>query len=930
MREGMANRPIGRDAELLVIDGFLVAASHGPAGLVLEGPAGIGKSTLAEAAIEEARRRGFRVLSARPSGAEAAWAYQSLADLLAGAGDDALASLPPPQRQAIDVALLRKTAPTPTPADAPAQARAISVGAVNAIISLSRAGPVLLVIDDAPWLDSATTAVLAFVARRLGTHPIGMLVTQRVDEPGPAPLELDGVIPTQRSWLAPLSVGALHLLLRERLELTLPRSTLARLREMARGNPFHALEIGRALQRLPALPKPGEPLPIPSSLRGLMQGHLATVSDATRETLLVAAAAGSPSVDELRRAVGPAADTAMEEAIDAGLLAVERGFARFSHPSLAQAVYEDATPAARRLAHAALADAVGEAEARGRHLALATVVPDSAVAAALEEAAIDAKRRGAAETATELCRLAVDRTPPDDVPGRQRRSLLLANLLTELPDLPAAETIVRDLIRTLPPEPARAEARMLAGTIAWYTQQNPGLAAVTHVEAGLPDAVSDPVLLGRMHYHLSVFYDFDVRAAARHASAAREILADRDAPITQAAAMFELFATTVALGKPAPLDLLDEALAIEAGGFHVDQSTVPGIWWIAIDRPDLARSRFQAMLDGSRAAGETSGEADLLTRLAETELYADRWDLALQLADEATIVAHQEGQVTADPARRIRALIEAHQGRVEEARRAATEGLQRAEEAGDWLIASSYLLVLGLVASSEGKPAEVERFAERSARHLGAIGRVQPLRLDLTPERIEALVALRRLDEAEANLESFTEGARILPRPWAEAVIARGSGRLLAARGHLEEAVAATDPAMDSRSSSWRSFDRARTQFVRGELLRQMRSRRDAGDVLERALRSFEALGAVVWAERARAELDRLGRHRPGTEDLTPTERRVAELAASGMRNREVAEALGISAKTVEAHLAHIYAKLAIRSRAELGRAFRQKTGGPP
>jgi DNA-binding CsgD family transcriptional regulator len=153
-------------------------------------------------------------------------------------------------------------------------------------------------------------------------------------------------------------------------------------------------------------------------------------------------------------------------------------------------------------------------------------------------------------------------------------------------------------------------------------------------------------------------------------------------------------------------------------------------------------------------------------------------------------------------------------------------------------------------------------------------------------------------------------------------VVARGSARLLAAHGRLEEAIAATDPAMDGRSAAWRSFDRSRTLLLRGELLRQLRSRRDAGDVLERALHSFEALGAVVWADRARAELARLGRHRPGTEDLTPTERRVAELAASGMRNREVAEALGISAKTVEAHLAHIYAKLAIRSRAELGRAF--------
>jgi DNA-binding CsgD family transcriptional regulator len=919
MRDGFANRPIGRDAELHVINAFLVAASHGPAGLVLEGPAGIGKSTLAAATIEEARKRGYRVLTARPSGAEVAWAYQSLADLLVGVGEDAVESLPTPQRQAIDIALLRGA--TPAAADAATHARAISVGTVNALISLSRTAPVALVIDDAPWLDPASSSALAFVVRRMGAHPIGVLVTQRVETPGPVPLDLDQAITTERAWLAPMSFGALHLLLVERLGLTLPRPTLMRLHEISRGNPFHALEIGRALQRLPALPLPGEPLPIPDSLRGLIRGHLATVGEETRATLLVAAAAGSPSVDELRKAAGPGTDSSIEEAADVGLLAIDGGVVRFSHPSLALAVYEDATPAARRRAHAALAEAVEEPEARGRHLALATVVPDPAVAAALEDAALDAKRRGAAETAAELSRLAVERTPPDDEPARQRRTLLLATLLTTLPDLPTAEKLVLELIPTLPPGSARAEARMLAGTIAWYTRPEPH-PAVAQLEAALPDAASFPELLGRLHYRLSVFSDFDLPAAARHAAAARDILVGAAAPITLAAAMFELFAITVALGDPPDLGLFEAALAIEGENTHFDQSTVPGIWWIAVDRPDLARARFQEMLDRTHAAGEASADADLLTRLAETELYADRWDLALELADEATMTAQQEGQPIADPARRVRALIEAHMGRLDEARAAATAGLDRAEELGDSPIAASYLLVLGHVAAAEGKMADVEQLADRSAGHLASIGKIQPLRLDLTPERVEALVALRRLDEAESHLERFVMGARIVPRPWAEAAIARGRARLLAARGRPGDAVTATDPTTDSRSSNWRRFDRARTLLVRGEILRQMRSRRDAGDALDAALRSFDELGARVWAGRARAELERLGRHRPGTEDLTPTERRVAELAASGMRNREVADELGISAKTVEAHLAHIYAKLAIRSRAELGRAF--------
>jgi hypothetical protein len=148
---------------------------------------------------------------------------------------------------------------------------------------------------------------------------------------------------------------------------------------------------------------------------------------------------------------GRQADRAARAPSDAGLITIEAGIARFSHPSLASTVYEDATPAARRAAHRALADATEEAEARGRHLALATAVPNATVAAALELGARDAQRRGAAETGAELSRLAVARTPPDDDPARQRRSLLLANLLMALPDLLAAERVVMDLIPAWPP-----------------------------------------------------------------------------------------------------------------------------------------------------------------------------------------------------------------------------------------------------------------------------------------------------------------------------------------------------------------------------------------------------------------------------------------------------------------------------------------------
>src|SRR4051794_30857338 len=130
MRDGTSGQPIGRDAELRRLDRFLATASREPAGLLIEGPAGIGKSTLVAAAVDEARRRGFEVLAARPTGTEASWAHQSLADLLVGA-DEALASLPPPQRHALDVALLRAEAPSSDESAPPAQA--VAAGTVSAL-----------------------------------------------------------------------------------------------------------------------------------------------------------------------------------------------------------------------------------------------------------------------------------------------------------------------------------------------------------------------------------------------------------------------------------------------------------------------------------------------------------------------------------------------------------------------------------------------------------------------------------------------------------------------------------------------------------------------------------------------------------------------------------------------------------------------------
>jgi DNA-binding CsgD family transcriptional regulator len=326
------------------------------------------------------------------------------------------------------------------------------------------------------------------------------------------------------------------------------------------------------------------------------------------------------------------------------------------------------------------------------------------------------------------------------------------------------------------------------------------------------------------------------------------------------------------------------------------------------------------MLEVDRRSGQLASEASTLTRLAEVEVVADRYPQARELADAATAAARQQGDEAADPARRVRALVDAHEGRLDDARAVALEAAERAGGAGDHIIVVAWLVVLAFVAATRADHAEVDRIAARSAEHLASIGMREPLRLGVDPERVEALIGLARLDEARALLDDLETRQARIPRPWLEAAIVRGSALLLLAEGDLAGAITRTEVVDQPAAAAWRPLDRARTLLVRGTILRRARLPRDAATALDEAAAIFEAIGARAWLERVVAETGRLGRRRLGTDALTPSEQQVAELAASGMTNREVAERLTLSPKTVEAHLARAYAKLGIRSRAELGR----------
>jgi predicted ATPase len=238
----MAEPIIGRRSELKALARFVEAVHVGGRALLIEGEAGIGKTALLHEGVRAARANGFRVLTARAAPAEAQMAFAAIGDLFTPTLEETLPSLAPVQRHALEIALLLREPEGPPP-----EVRVLGVALVSAVSSLAQEGPLLLALDDVQWVDASSADVLGFMLQRVDGRPVGVLATVR-GRPVRAPLDLDRAFAaTERLPLEPLSIGAIHRLLMERLSLNLPRPSLVRVHAAAGGNPFYALELGRAL-----------------------------------------------------------------------------------------------------------------------------------------------------------------------------------------------------------------------------------------------------------------------------------------------------------------------------------------------------------------------------------------------------------------------------------------------------------------------------------------------------------------------------------------------------------------------------------------------------------------------------------------------------------------------------------------------------------
>jgi DNA-binding CsgD family transcriptional regulator len=930
----LAGEVIGRESELAILHRFLDSIPTGPSALLLSGEPGIGKTTVWKEGLAGALERGYVTLSCGPVEAETRLSYAALGDLLEPILEEALPTVPEPQRKALEVALLRSPS-----SGGRADQRAVSLAVLGCLRSVASTSPVVVAVDDIQWMDIPSVRVLQFVVRRLKDEQVGLMTAARGARADDDPLGVVSAFAEDRAdavHIGPLSQDALERVLRAKVGEGFSRTTLLSLHEMSGGNPFFAREIGLALLRRGGDVTAGEGLPIPDRLQELIEDRLGGLPARTVEALEVVSALSTPTLDAIAAATDPSeVDRRLDPAIENGVVEVVGDRLRFTHPLLASAVYQKVPPARRRELHVRLATIVHDPEERARHLALSVEGPDVAVAAALEEAALVAASRGAPQSAAELWEMARRATPPDRREDLVRRTHQAGVAHHECGDTSLARSVLEQAVDLSMAGPARARVLLELGMALAENEGWRGAWAV--FEAARGEAGDDLALRARIEQNLGYTWLFrgDLAASERHARAALQLAGELQEPRVMAEAFTAYPFVEFLLGRGVDQELLDRGIALEGhmeGEFksHVLRAgfTVAQLLKFT-DRLDEARRTFTELLGDAVSHGVESPIPQIRYHLAELECRAGNWDAAMEHARESRAAAQRirMGAMSAEGHFAV-GLVEAHLGRADPARLEALEGLRVAEAAGEILLLIPNLAVLGFLELSLGRPAEADAFLSRALELEQTMGVGEPAYFRVVPDEVEALVALGRLDEAEALLAPFEEAGRSLDRAWAMATGARCRALVLAARGDLLGASAAADEAVRHHDRLPLPFELGRTLLVRGAVQRRDKRKREARDTLTKAFEVFDGLGAALWSERTRAELARIGGRAASSLTLTPTEARVAELVAAGGTNREVADALFVSVHTVEANLKRIYRKLGIRSRTELASTFPSRPSG--
>lgn len=900
---------LGREAERRALAALVEQAASGSGGaLVVLGAPGIGKSALVAEAAARASERGTRVITSVGVESEedvpCAGLHQLVHQLRDGIDD-----LPGRQRAALRAAVGLADEVVP-------DLYLVGLAALTLLSDAAVKAPLLVVVEDAHWMDGASLDVLGFVARRIESDPLALVaVTRSLDDrlggAGLPVLKLDPLTEEVSGELLDAVAPGLGQHVRRRLLVE------------AAGNPLALTELPVALQSVGGAYAltPG-PLPLTERLERTFTARVSRLPADTRAVLLLAALNGDGTMDEClaaaARMLGGAVDVgALEPAVKAGL--VEPWDLVFRHPLVRSAMHHAATAAERQAAHAALAcELQGQPDRQAWHRAAATAGSDEQAARDLDSTAGRALRRGGVAAALAALRRAAELTA--DPSARADRLLRAAELALESGQCDVAAHLL-------------AQARSLdlsvrdQGRAAWVgialvegAAQGEGTATAELAELAVGIAAGgEPVLGLRMLWGavLHCFWGEPGPAARRRVAAA----ADRmpvDAGNADLVAL-RAYCAPVERGR-AVLEALTGQLDRSSEDAEGDQ--LLGAAAVTVGAPALASRLASRSLDALRAQGRLSMLARALCVQAGSAARLGDVRAAHLAAEEAAELARETGQPL------VHAMVHAIRAQL-----AAVCGDPHAEawaaEAERTALPGNARPALAIVQMARGQAALCQgRYGDAFGHLRRVFEPADPafhpwLRFYGVAELVEAAV---RSESAEAARDVLRELAPLAEQTPSPALLCglRLAHALLSppdAAEHLYRT------ALDAVPVDW-PFERARVHLALGAWLRRHRRPAESRVVLQAACEVFDALGASAWAERARQELRAAGTSSPrqdpaAVDRLTSTELHVAQLAAQGLTNREIGERLYVSPRTVSTHLQRMFPKLGVTSRGELGAVLR-------
>ena len=663
-------------------------------------------------------------------------------------------------------------------------------GLVGVLRGLADAGPVLLAVDDVHWLDRASARALGFALRRVGQSRIKVVCTRSTDVPSDVEVS-QSAERMQHLVVGPLSLPMVRRLVRDELGRSFPLWVVQRIHEVSAGNPFFALELARALAEF-GEPEIGSPLPLPADIANAARSRIGRLPETSRAVLGLLAVLSRPTIASVRRAFPDSRSTeaALRAAADADLVRLDNERVRFAHPILREAALAMLPVDVLRDLHRLAADVVSNTDERARHLALSATGRSEEMAAYLETAARESASRGSPQSAAELAELAAALSPEW---GEEARRTLAAGDYRQLSgDAGRATELVTDLVDRLSPGPTRAEALHRLAVLTPDMGTGAELCRQALAEAG-----DDPRLRGVIHLRIGRLLGMsgDRSGWERSLKQAVELAEEAGDDQTVVVATQELATVGLLAGRGMNRALLERAQVRAAAIEGLPGAEQPRLWLamqlVFADALDEARALMSQVLAETGGRGHLESDVVILVLLADLELRAGDLAAADDFASRGMLLCEvgDVGHESQSAAFFARAAVDAHLGRVESARAAATRGSQLAAAAQDVIWWAQNELILGFLAVSIDD-------AAGAWAHLGPLtARLREMRvrapsvIPTLPCTVEALIGLGRLDEAEATIAEVERHGRRLGRRGTMAAVSRSRALVAGARGRGEVAL---------------------------------------------------------------------------------------------------------------------------------------------